>query len=250
MSIIGSGVAANADPLSLLEIVSYFCQRQGLRRPTVVMDSTDSQIIQIRALLEEEGTDLSARGTWEGLLYEATHTTIAQADQGAIGEIAPNGFRYIVNQTIFDRTQQRSIWGPLSPQEYQARQALTAMGPYSQFRIRGGKLLIDPVPTAGLTWAFEYVSENWILDGDSRDGKHYFTKDTDVTVLPSSLLLMGLRWRWLAAKGLEYAELFRSYEAQVKDALSRDGGKPILHMGGPNRTIRPGIVVPEGNWDL
>lgn len=250
MTIIGSGVAANTDPLSLLELVQRFCKRTGIRAPTAVMDSTDAQIVQILALLEEEGNDLASRGTWECLLNEATHTTVAQADQGALADLAPNGFRYIVNQTIFDRTDQRPIWGPLSPQEHQLRLALTAVGPWHQFRIRGGKLLVNPVPAAGHTWAFEYVSENWILDGDSGDGKHYFTKDTDVTALPASLLLMGLRWRWLAAKGLEYAELMRTYELQVKDALSRDGGKPILNMGGTPQTLRPGIFVPEGNWNI
>lgn len=250
MTIIGSGVAANSDPLSLLEIVTYFCQRSSLRTPTVVMDSLDAQIIQIRALLEEEGNDLSSRGPWEGLVYEVNHTTIAQADQGAMGDIATNGYRYIVNQTIYDRTDKLPVWGPLSPQEYQQRVALTTVGPRYHYRIRAGKLLINPVPEAGHEWAFECVSDNWIIDGDSGDSKHFFTKDTDVTALPSSLLLMGLRWRWLAAKGLEYAELFRSYEMQVQDALARDGGKPVLNMGCPNRTMRPGIFIPEGNWNL
>lgn len=250
MTIIGSGVAANTDPLSLLEIVSNFCQRSGLRRPTVVMDSADSQVIQIRALLEEEGNDLASRGPWECLTYEVTHTTIAQEDQGAMGDIASNGFRYIVNQTIWDRTDNLPVFGPMTPQEHQARLAMVAAGPRNFFRIRAGKLLVNPVPTAGHTWAFECVSDNWILDGDSGDSKHYFTKDTDVTALPPSLLLMGLRWRWLAAKGLEYAELMRTYEMQVKDALSRDGGKPILNMSGKPQTMRPGIFVPEGNWDL
>lgn len=250
MTIIGSGVAANTDPLSLLELVTLFCQRNALRSPSIVMQSADSQIIQIRALLEEEGNDLAARGSWECLQYEVTHTTIAQADQGAMGDIASNGFRYILNQTIYDRTDKLPVWGPLTPQEYQQRMALTATGPRHQFRIRGGKLLVNPVPDAGHEWAFECVSDNWIIDGDSGDSKHYFTKDTDVTALPATLLLMGLRWRWLAAKGLEYAELMRTYEMQVKDALSRDAGKPILNMGCQSKGLRPGIFVPEGNWPL
>lgn len=250
MTIIASGVAANTDPLSLLDLVTFFCERTGVRAPSVVMGSTDAQIVQIRALLEEEGNDLASRGTWEGLIHEATFSTLAQADQGAMVDLAANGFRYILNETIFDRTDKLPVWGPLSPQDYQARLALTSTAPTHQYRIRGGKLLANPIPEAGHTWAFEYVTDNWILDGDSGDGKKYFSKDTDVTALPSSLVLMGLRWRWMAAKGMEYAELMRTYEMQVNDALSRDGSKPTLNMGRQPQSMRPGIFVPEGNWPL
>ena len=68
-------------------------------------------------------------------------------------------------------------------------------------------------------------------------------------LLPETLLLMGLRWRWKKEKGVDYAEDFRTYESQVKDALGRDGGKPILNMGMDcNRGARPGIFVPQGSW--
>lgn len=250
MTIIASGVAFNTDPLSLLDLITVFCERTGLRVPTTVMGSTDAQIVQARALLEEEGHDLSSRGLWSGLIQETSFPTTAAEDQGSLDDLASNGFRMIVQDTIWDRSNQLPICGPMSPQEHQARLSLAATGPRYRFRIRGGKLLVNPVPTAGLTWYFEYVTEHWILDASSGDGKRYFTADTDVPTLPSSLLLLGLRWRWKAAKGLEYAELQRTYEIQVKDALARDGSKHDLEMGKPTRRTRPGVFVPEGNWDL
>jgi len=60
---------------------------------------------------------------------------------------------------------------------------------------------------------------------------------------------MGLRWRWKKENGFDYAEDFRTYETQVKDAIGRDGGKPILHQDeNPWRGPAPGIFIPEGNW--
>ena len=37
-------------------------------------------------------------------------------------------------------------------------------------------------------------------------------------------------------------------EMQVKDAMGRDGGKPILHMDGGRREPQPGVFIPVGSW--
>ena len=235
--------------MAMLQTIQYFCRRQNLPVPATVYGTTDPQVQQVMALLEEEGNDLALRGSWQGITFEATLSTLAAEDQGAIATIASNGFRYIKNQTIWDRTNRLPVLGPLDGQDWQAIKALQVSGPRYQHRIRGGKLLVNPTPTAALDWRFEYVSPNWILGADGTTYKQYFTLDTDTLLLPDTLLLMGLRWRWLREKGMDYAELFRTYEMQVKDALGRDGGKGVLHMdsagyAGP----QPGIWVSPGTW--
>lgn len=237
--------------MTMLSVIQNFCRRTGIPRPATVVGNTDTQALQAMALLEEEGNDLSARGPWQGITFEATHTTLAAEDQGAIATIASNGFRYIKNNTIWDRTDRLPVLGPLNGQDWQSLKAFTVTGPRYQFRIRGGKLLVNPSPTAGHTWAFEYASQNWILGADGTTYKQYFTLDTDTILLPETLVLMGLRWRWKKEKGLDYAEDFQTYEAQVKDALGRDGGKKTLYMDGTGRRgPQPGIFVPEGNWSV
>ena len=234
--------------MSLLTIVQYVCGRTNVPVPTSVMSLvSDTRILQMLRLLEEEGTDLSQRGDWQGVTFEATHTTLAAEDQGAVTTIASNGFRHIKNMTFWNRSARLPIYGPLNDQEWQSRKALTSVGPPYFYRIRGGKLLANPTPTAGLTWAFEYVSKNWILGADGTTYKQYFTLDTDTVLLPEDLVLMGLRWRWKKEKGLEYAEDQRTYEMQVKDALGSDGGKAVLSMASePYRG--PGIFVPDRSW--
>jgi hypothetical protein len=137
----------------------------------------------------------------------------------------------------------------MDAQEWQDLKGMGNAGPRYYYRIRGGRILSNPVPEAGHTWAFEYVSKNWIVSADDTY-KSYFTLDTDEVLLPEELVLMGIRWRWNREKGLDYAELFRTYEMQVKDALGRDASKPTLHMDDRGWTAKPGIWVPGGNWNL
>lgn len=237
--------------MTMLSVIQNFCQRTGLPSPSSVMGTTDPQVLQVKALLEEEGNDLAQRGAWQGLTFQASHTTLALEDQGAIDTIASNGFRYIVNETIWDRTTILPVCGPLNSVEWQALKAVVTTGPRYQFRIRGGKLLVNPAPPAGDAWYFEYVSQYWILGANGTTYKQYFTLDTDTILLPETLVLMGLRWRWKKEKGMEYAEDFNTYEMQVKDAMGRDGGKTHLYMDNANwRGPRPGIWVPGGSWPL
>lgn len=237
--------------MSLLTTVQRFCERTNLTRPATVYGSTDPQIVQIKALLEEIGIDANSRATWTGTTFEKLHITTAAEDQGAMTTIAGGGWGYVKNLTIWDRSTTLPVLGPLTGVEWQTIKALIVNGPRFQFRILDGHLLVNPVPPAGDTWAFEYGSKYWILGADGVTYREYFGADDDEMLLPESLLLQGLRWRWKAEKGLDYAEDMRLYETQFKDASNRDGGKPQLHMddvgfGGP----KPGIWVPQWSWPV
>lgn len=236
--------------MTLLTVVQQFCERTNVPVPSTVYGTTDRQIRQVRALLEEEGQDLAKRGTWESLTAEASLTTLAAEDQGAMATIASNGFRYIKNQTLWDRTTKLPVCGPLDAREWQGMKALIPTGPRYRFRIRGGHLWVNPTPTAGDSWYFEYASKNWILGADGTTYKQLFTLDTDTILLPEDIVLMGLRWRWMREKGLDYAEHFATYEAQVKDALGHDGGKPVLSMDNDHTGPMPGVFIPAGSWNL
>lgn len=237
--------------MTMLSTIQNFCRRSGIPVPVTVYGSSDTQVLQVMALLEEEGNDLASRGSWQGITFEAAHTSVATESQGAMSTIASNGFRYIKNDTIWDRTNKRPVIGPVDAENWQTIKALTTTGPRYQYRIRGGNLLINPVPTAGYSWYFEYVSQNWILGANLTTYKQYFTLDTDTILLPETLVMMGLRWRWKKEKGLEYAEDMRTYEMQVKDALGHDGGKKTLYMDQSNwRGPQPGIFVSQYNWPL
>ncbi len=56
---------------TLLSVVQDFCKRQNLPSPSTVYGSSDQGVLQMMALLEEEGNDLAQRHFWEALTREA-----------------------------------------------------------------------------------------------------------------------------------------------------------------------------------
>jgi hypothetical protein len=109
---------------------------------------------------------------------------------------------------------------------------------------------VTPVPTAGDSYAFEYVSKNWCQSVASVE-QSAWTADSDTGILEEELMTLGVVWRFKAGQGFDYAEEFRNYELMVTQAAARDGGKRTLNAGyyiGTRRRRAP--FVQDGSWNL
>ncbi len=235
--------------MSMLSLIQRFAEEINVNTPGQVMGTTDPQTKQIKALLQKEVDDLAGRGDWQELTNEATHTTLALEDQGTIKSIASNGFRYIKNGTIWDRDLRLPVY-VIDGTDWQQVKAIAVTGPRYQARIRGGDLISNPVPAAGHTWAFEYITWNALTDSTGVTQKQYFTADSDLMLLPEPIIEAGLQWRWKKQKGFEYAEDFRSYEVMVANGLARNNMRRTLDMGMRQYTPQPKIFVNDGNWGV
>lgn len=234
--------------LSCLQIIQTACKRIGIVSPNAAVTSTDQQIIQLVSICEEEGQELAARFSWQALQAEATFTTLAAELQTSLATCAP-GFNFILNNTIYNRTLQRPVFGPSSPQEWQADKSAQFSGPWASFRIKGGSIYFYPAPSAGDSCYFEYSSRNWISTSAGGTSATW-TDDADTPLLDDQLITLGTIWRWKKTKGLDYAEDFATYERRVTDATNRDSGKPVLCMDGAARGVKPFVVVPTGPWSI
>jgi len=232
--------------LTCLQIIQSVCRRIGITAPNVAVGSNDLQIVQLLALCEEEGQEQATRYAWQTLQNEATFTTVAAQVQTSISSIT-TGFDYIVNDTIWNRTLRRPVYGPNSEQEWQQKKAIQLNGPFNSFRIIGDSINFYPNPAAGQTCAFEYITKNWITTSAGSTSS-VWTNDADTPKLNDQLVMLGLVWRWKQAKGLDYAEDFAKYERRITDAMGRDAGKQVLNMDGATYEIQPAILVPRGNW--
>lgn len=237
--------------MSLLTVIANACDRLSLTRPSAVVTSTDLLIRQLFGIANESGIALSKRGDpgWQSLIGEWTFITTATATQA--NTPIPPDFRAFVPDSFFNRTSMRPVTGPLTSQQWQllqARPALSTM--YLTYRERAGNFLIGPTPPAGQVIAYEYVSAYWAKSSASQ-AKAQFTSDDDGTYLDEELLTLDIKWRWLASKGLEYAEDMATAEREIAKALGGDGGAGALNIGGPAAILPPDRAnVPESGFGL
>lgn len=236
---------------TILSIIQDAQGRLSQSQSASVFGSTDKNTQQFLAIFNEEGRALRRRYPWQITVKEGSFTTVATESQGAFdGTIvaAANNVDYILNDVMWDRTTLLPIVGPKSAQAWQADKALSIGGIYGQYRIRGGNLIINPVPVANDSVFFEYVTKNW-LSNDA--GDTFYTRvaaDTNLALLDEEALTLGVKWRWLKAKGLEYAEDFNIYELNVADLMARDGTKRTVNTNSRGRGMTRGVVIPPGSW--
>lgn len=231
--------------LNCLQIIQTVCRRIGILAPNAAVGSTDQQIIQLLAISEEEGQEQATRYQWESLQQEATFTTVATQIQTTLAAVT-TGFNYIVNDTIWNRTLRRPVYGPKSQQDWQQDKAMQLNGPFNSFRIINDVINFYPNPVAGQSCYFEYMSENWVTTGGL--SSPVWVLDADTPKIDDQLIVLGTIWRWKQAKGLDYAEDFAKYERRIQDTMGRDAGKATLSMDGAKWEIQPAILVPRGNW--
>jgi hypothetical protein len=235
--------------MTALSIIQTAAAWLSLPVPAAAFAATDQQTIQLRSLLNEEGLEVATwpDHAWTKLTKEQTFTTVATAVQS---NAVASDFGRFCDGSMWDRTTDRPVWGPMSPQQWQQQMAgptFTTM--YLGFRIRGNDFLITPTPAAGDTIAYEYVSNLYVYaSGDSTPTKSAFSMDTDTCIFDETLMARGLRWRFLRAKGLDYSQEYQTWIELLQRFVARDGGMPKLSAAHNYPLTRLSPFVPDTGY--
>lgn len=235
--------------MSLLTIAQDAAREVGFEPPNFIYGSTDATARQLLALANREGKILSRRHYWTILQKEHSFTTISGQDNYAL----PDDFDRFIDGTLWDRNSYRQMRGPLNPSEWQQfRSGLAnAAGMERRFRVKRGtgvsnKLFIDPTPAVtGQNLVLEYNSTHWCRDEAGSNTRAAWENDSDEPLLPADLITLGVVWRFLMAKGLEYAAMAAEYEKEVNQAIARDGGMPTFNLGSDGGILLSMNNLPE-----
>lgn len=223
---------------TLLSLVQEAFGELGLDEPTAVANGGDGDAAaQMFRLANRVGRSLARRYPWSFLTVEGATITLATGQETYA---LPADFDRLVPGTTWDRTNR---WLTLGPDDAQTarmrREGIFQTAPRRAVRQVGGSITVWPVPTtAGDVLAFDYVSKNWAATSGGVP-QLAFAADTDMTVYPSHLMVLGLKWRWQQAKGMEFGMLKAEYDAEVTMAWANDqGGGQVLNMAGPGSRER------------
>lgn len=227
--------------LNVVQIAAQAFGELGLPQPSQIVGANDSNGPQILALLNREGAELAKIDQpWPVLRGEQLITLVPGQQAYAF----PTDILYYRPGTGWDRSTHWRMAGPLSDREWQAlRSGIVVASPRLRFRLYGGELQIDPIPTVTDTIAFEYVSNNWCQSA-SGTPQSSFLADTDTPLLPDDLFVLGLKWRVLAARGFNYAEEKAAYMEARDRAIAQANANDVLSLGLRNARVG-GLGFPQ-----
>jgi len=162
------------------------------------------------------------------------------AQNFSFGQIAyglPSDIQMFISATQWDRNFRWQMLGPISAQEWQTIvSGICPVGPRLRFRVMEGsgntmQMWIQPPPGAQQTdtIAYEYTSTNWCKSATGTRQPRW-AADTDVYLWPEQTQVLGVKWRFLRAKGLDYTEELRTYENAVQRQIARSGGNKTLSL--------------------
>lgn len=207
---------------TLLQLVQTVCDEVGIPSPSAVVSSQDQQIRQLLALSNREGREQVSMYDegWPQLQKTQSITLV----NGQASYAFPIDFAGYTPTTIWNTAQRWPVQGPLSPQEWQTlKSGYINILPYQRFRIMQGLIFFDPVPQAsqaGQIITIEYQSNAWCQSALGTP-QTAWQADTDTFVLPDDVMVLGMKWRFLAAKRMDYQEEKKAWSDSTDREFAR-----------------------------
>lgn len=233
-------------PSTVLALVTQYCQETGLPVPSALVGATDPHSTQLLALLRKTVREC-IRYRWPSLNKRVTWLSVAGGDQGEITTAFGPDFQAQVEATFWDETLRRPIYGPTPDAEWEVFKALTNPGPFYRYTVKLNRILVAPDMPAGHTLAVTYYSSYPVITETTLVRKAAITADTDTVVFSDDIMLGGLDWCWKKSKGEDWEADRILWVNSVYKAMGNIPG-PTLRLDRPDPVIRPGIIVPAGNW--
>lgn len=168
----------------------------------------------------------------------SSSNTAGSYNFGQISYDLPGDIRSFINATYWDRNFRWPMLGPLSPVEWEVIiSGISPVGPRIRFRVVNNKMEIQPLPGTAQTdqIAYEYVSNAWCTNASgvantASGGVCRFAADTDLYRWPENTLRLGVKYRFLQAKGLDFTSAYQDYTQARDFQISVSGGSRSLRM--------------------
>jgi hypothetical protein len=224
-----------SDRLTVLQIAQDALGAIGMGRPTTVINTSDDASIQLERCIHETALHMLRKHDWEDMKISSSFTTIAQENQGDIRTKFPDYTR-LVNDSIWNETTQRKLHGPISSQIWREAKATgRVFVEHQMFRLIGGDLYILGQSAADEVIALEYISNRWLQTADGLDRRARIVKNTDVCLLHSQVMTLGVKARWLYANGQDSSSAMAEYADLLATIKAEDGGKDVLSLVPPRQ---------------
>ena len=238
-----TAVTTSGDVVAASTVITNIPSTAGIDVNTVITGTGIAPYAQVASVDSATQITMDTPATSSAT---ATSLTFATQDYDL-----PTDFDRMVADTNWDRTNHWRNLGTKTSQEWQFLQGgVISIGPRERYRIYDNKLRIFSAITTPYNFAYEYVSNYWVLaTGGTEPTKTKFTSDSDTCVFKDDLMMAGLKMYFLKAKKMDYAveldEFVRALSyckaSDVPVAAQSLSPSPMHQLVGP-------WSVQDGNW--
>jgi hypothetical protein len=221
-------IALNATQITGMSSISgltsdFMVMGNGIMQDTFVTSASGSAV----------NININATGAYTGQTYTF----------GQVNYAMPSDYQRMVNKTQYNKSNRWSVIGPKDAQEWQwLKASYVTTGPRMRFRIIANKFVIWPMPTAQVILGFEYQSGSWVVASDG-SYKTRFSADTDTSIFPDRLLVLGTKLKYFQIKGFDTASLQADYARELSKFKAQDAGADTLSLA----PKYPNILLTQNN---
>jgi len=196
--------------MTLLTIADAVSDETKGPKPTTIAGNANPDAENMLRVINKCGQKLTLSYPWNILRVEKL-VTAPGVETLIAASAMPSNFGRFVPETMWDRSSNNLISGPISPVEWNGLKIQTFSSQNKKFIFRGGAVLTAPAITSGVTVAFEYIKKNWCEVAAGGSEKAAFTIDTDKPLIDEELIIRYAVYEWLAAEGQPFQSAYRSF---------------------------------------
>lgn len=216
--------------MTLLSIINDVQDRTGLPRSNAVIGSSDQNTRQLLSIANWHGRSMVRDFPWRRLISQEEFTTTATENQT---NFFPQFYSSLIDNSMWNRTRLVPMIGPLTSQEWQTIKVTTISSLYPVWRHAESTgfrdIQIMPTPAAGETIAYDCMNSDWItLAGGGTATR--FANDSDEPRLDEELLILGIMWRWLERKQLDWQPAKAEYDVVLRKMTANDSARRTISM--------------------
>lgn len=164
----------------------------------------------------------------------------------------PSDYHRMIGDTNWDRTNHWRNLGPKSMQEWTwITGGIISTGPRERYKIENGKLKIFRALTAATNLAYAYISKWWVYDSSASSTRtlERYGNDDDTCVFDDDVMVLGLKYRWQVAKGLDFTVSLGEFMKALSASKAQDEPAPALSLSPQPAPLLVGPwSIPDGNW--
>jgi hypothetical protein len=218
--------------MSLVSICRSVLAETGWTVLNTIASNSDATAQQILELVRTELEQVSQNYDWP-------HNEVEYSFDTVVGQqiyLLPVDFRKPVHGSLFNATQFYEVRGSTEISEWQYRRhGVYASLDRQHYKLRYNGVLyaieLAAPPATVETLLLEYQSDYYAKDSAGVPKTNYDTDD-DSSRIPENIVKMGLKWRFRAAKGMDYSAALAEYNSMLMQRFAGLRDMASIPVGG------------------